>query len=363
MLDFNETRWKQVEENWNLWWKQELGRPVITATLPGRDPGRPKPDLPLFSFATFYDLSVPAEDIVDRWDYELSSRYYLGDAYPTWWPNLGAGTLAAFLGAEVHNGVATETTWFKPTEVKDVSELSFKYNPDTPWTCRARDLMQKMVDRWGDTVNVSIVDLGEGLDVLSTFRPSSLLPMDLYDHPEEVKRLVWELYEAFWAYWDDFQSVIGKTNRGYSHWPPLWSPESYFMFQCDFCYMIGPEMFDEFVKPELTACFARTGNPFYHLDGPGELPHLDSLLSIPNLKGVQWVPGDGNPPITEWPEVLGKITDAGKLIQWWGDTNTLRILKAQLGRIDHLALGAVTMPNWGQMTREEIEEMIRFAEG
>ena len=103
------------------------------------------------------------------------------------------------------------------------------------------------------------------------------------------------------------------------------------MLQCDFCYMISTKMFDEFVKPELAKTCQKLDNPFYHLDGPGQLPHLDSLLSIKELKGVQWVPGDGNPGLTQWPEVYRKIRKAGKLIQLWGDFKTLDILTEQLG--------------------------------
>ena len=55
------------------------------------------------------------------------------------------------------------------------------------------------------------------------------------------------------------------------------------------------------------------------LDGAGQLPHLDSLLSIEELKGIQWVPGDGAKPCTEWPEVYRKIRDTGKRIQIYGD--------------------------------------------
>ena len=87
------------------------------------------------------------------------------------------------------------------------------------------------------------------------------------------------------------------------------------MLQCDFCYMIGPEMFAKFVLPELRASCKKLTNSFYHLDGPGALPHLDALLDIPELKGIQWVPGDGQPDITRWPEVYRKIRAAGKLIQ------------------------------------------------
>ena len=38
---------------------------------------------------------MPAEQIVDRWEYYLSGQYYLGDAFPSVWPNFGAGVVAA----------------------------------------------------------------------------------------------------------------------------------------------------------------------------------------------------------------------------------------------------------------------------
>ena len=58
----------------------------------------------------------------------------------------------------------------------------------------------------------------------------------------------------------------------------------------------GPEMFERFVLPDLAACCDRLDHAFYHLDGKGELPHLDLLLSIDGLRGIQWIPGAGQPP-------------------------------------------------------------------
>jgi hypothetical protein len=54
---------------------------------------------------------------------------------------------------------------------------------------------------------------------------------------------------------------------------------------------------------------------FYHLDGKGQIPHLDLLLSLPRLRGIQWVPGDGNPPPEHWLPLLKRIRDGGKLCQ------------------------------------------------
>ena len=112
----------------------------------------------------------------------------------------------------------------------------------------------------------------------------------------------------------------------------IFSDRPYYMLQCDFGYMIGPGMFDEFVKPELTASIRRLPRSFYHLDGKGQLPHLDSLLSIPELTGVQWQPGDGVPECEYWPELFTRIFAAGKKTQMVRMTGNPALIHQLLGK-------------------------------
>jgi 5-methyltetrahydrofolate--homocysteine methyltransferase len=79
--------------------------------------------------------------------------------------------------------------------------------------------------------------------------------------------------------------------------------------------MISPRMFERFVLPDLIACCDHLDHGFYHLDGKGEIPHLDMLLAIPRLRGIQWIPGDGQPTPDRWLPLLKRIRDGGKLCQ------------------------------------------------
>ena len=60
------------------------------------------------------------------------------------------------------------------------------------------------------------------------------------------------------------------------------------------------------------------------------------MLSIDALKGVQWIPGAGQPDFTHWPEVYRKIRDAGKRIQFVGDIRTFEAIAEQLGSAEGL---------------------------
>lgn len=313
-IDFSIDRWKTVKQNSRRWWAGELERPLIQATLTGRTPQRAKPDIPWYGFQSFYDFSVPVEKIVDWYEYNLESAVFLGDSFPHANPYFGPGVVAAYMGAEVINSESANTTWFHPSTVLSAAETRLRFDPASPWWRRTVDLFRAAQDRFQGRVQLDMTDLGGNLDIAATFRPCENLLFDLYDCPEEVTRLAWEGHDAWWHCFNEINKVA-NLNPGYTAWCPIFSEQPYYMLQCDFCYMIGPDQFEQFVLPELAASCRKLVNPFYHLDGPGELPHLDMLLSIPELKGIQWIPGAGQPDYTQWPEVYRKIHAAGKLIQ------------------------------------------------
>lgn len=328
-LDFEQSRWEKIRKDAARWWAGELERPLLYITRKDRNPGRPEPALPWRKYLPAYDFSISAEEIVDRLEYELCRFHFYGDAYPQLRPNFGAGVIAAFLGGRLEN--RDETVWFFPRDESEVKNIRFRFNPENIWFRRVKEIFHAAMERWGGMVQLAMTDLGGNLDIVSSFRPGAKLLLDLYDHPDEIKRLTWEAHDAWWQYFYEFDSILRPLNPGYDAWTPIFSETPYYMLQCDFCYMISPEMFEEFVKPELAASCRKLAHPFYHLDGQGQLVHLDSLLSIPELRGVQWIPGEGSPDIRHWPEVFRKIRQAGKLIQFFGDVDDLDVIVEQLG--------------------------------
>jgi 5-methyltetrahydrofolate--homocysteine methyltransferase len=349
-IQFEGSRWDEVADTYSKWWAGELKRPLIQMTLSGaNDPGREQPALQGKGFTSHFPYDVPAEDIVDVWDFWASKEEYLGDAFPVRNVNFGPGVMAAFTGCELHN--SEHTTWFHAAEEREARDISIQFTEDNVHYKRVCDIYGAAMERWGGDVQMSMTDLGGSLDVVSSFRPSERLLMDLYDDPESVKRLNWEVHECWFKYFDAINKILQPANRGHTCWTPIFSSEPYYMLQCDFCYMIGPDMFDEFVKPELTESCRKLKNAFYHLDGPGELPHLDSLLTIDELAGIQWVPGDGAPPCSEWPEIYGKIRDAGKRIQVLGGMKCFDAIAEQLGSAEGL-YGSFHMPAEQRSTAE-----------
>jgi len=316
-MHFTDRDWERIERDYTAWWDHELARPLVYIDGLEQDGAATYPELE--SFVTYYPWDMTAEEIIMRVGARLQATRYYGDAYPRWFVNMGPGILAGFLGAEVNS--APDTVWFSPPEVQSVQQLRPRYQPDNRWWQRAQDLTRTAVALWGPQVQVSHTDLGGNLDVLASLRTTEGLLFDLYDAPEDVARVAREITTLWLEYYDRLDAIICPTDpaaprcRGRSPWAPIWSRETTYMFQSDFAYMISPAMFERYVAPDLVTCCEHIEHGFYHLDGPAQIQHLDLLLDIPRLRGIQWIPGDGNPPPDQWLDVLKRIIDGGKLCQ------------------------------------------------
>lgn len=285
---------------------------VNCARTPDREPPRLRPR----GQDSHYGLDVEPADIVDVWDYRLAGREFLLEGHPQCWPNFGPGTLAAFCGCDLL--CDDHTTWFLPRRLMPARDWHPAMDMENRWLRHICTLTRVAAERWQGQVMIGMTDMGGASDVVASFLTSDRMLTELYDDPTEVERLMWTTHTLWWQAYREIDKSFRAANPGYSYWTTIFSEKPYVMLQSDFCYMIGPEMFDRFIRPELVASCRQLPHAFYHLDGIGELPHLDSLLAIPELQGIQWVQGAGQPGPMHWLDVYRRILRAGKHLQVTG---------------------------------------------
>jgi 5-methyltetrahydrofolate--homocysteine methyltransferase len=325
---FRQEDWERVEGAWTAWWAGELERPLVMIEEVKPLPGVTF-ETPWGALASSFPLEQPTDELLDSYQTRLEATCYYGDAWPKWWPNFGPGIAAGFLGARVHT--LPDTTWFEPTSEVPIVDLDLAFDPDNVWWQRVRALTRRAVERWGNSVVVGHTDLGGNLDILASLLTTERLLFDLSDHPDEVARLAGSLTRLWLRFYDELHALIEPTGRGTTPWAAIWSPARCYMLQSDFAYMISPRMFERFVLPDLAACCDAMEHAFYHLDGVGQIRHLDMLLSLECLRGIQWIPGDGQPPPEEWLPVLQRIRQAGKLCQLYVSPEGARTITRELG--------------------------------
>lgn len=290
------------------WWAGKLDRPLVKLSVRDAYPAKEKE--PILSQATCADFSQSPEAIADALDAHLSRYEYLGDAFPMVnFDSFGPGVLAAFCGARLDN--STGGVWFFPDRKREIGEIHIEYDPENLWVKRIKDIYRAAYAKWRGLVVMGMPDLGGVMDVIATFRGTQDLLVDLYDEPEEVLRVIHETERAWRAAYEDLSNAL-VPQKMHTDWSGLLSSTPSYILQCDFCYMIGAEMFRTFVFPTLKRDCDTYPHTIYHLDGVGELTHLDDLLKLDKLDAIQWVSGDGKPGARHWIDVYARIAAAGK---------------------------------------------------
>ena len=349
---FSEERMKEALDRYAKWWAGTLDGPLMAVTVWGAHPRAGRAKAPALSQRSCADFRWTPEELIETLDEELSTLEFAGDAFPR--VNLdafGPGVLAAFCGAKLDN--SSGQVWFFPDRERPIQEIHAHYDPDNIWSRRIKAIYRAGLDRWGKTVAMGMPDLGGVMDAAASLCGTENLLLDLVDEPEEVLRLVGEVETAWVDAYRDFASVLHPAGAGYTDWSGLLSPDPSYIIQCDFCYMIGNEMFRRFVLPTLARDTERLTNTIYHLDGIGELCHLDSILELPNLNAVQWVYGAGKPGPMHWLDVYRKIRAAGKrMMVVGGPREALDVIGALGGDGVYCNLGA------GAEDRETLEALL-----
>lgn len=296
--------------------------------------------------------------------HDMENTGYLAEGIPMCFTNFGPGCLAACIGGSFQ--LARDSVWFDTVQLVEDWE-----KPPVIALNEQSVMWQKILEAQGlyasdPDVHFSITDLGGIMDVVASLRGTENLLYDLYDYPEEVRKFTVEVKREWFKALDKQLAIVADANQPYNNWMNIPSSKPWYPIQCDFCYMISPEHFEEFVLPDVVDQVNYLDRSIYHLDGPGELPHVDMLLDIPNLTGIQWTSGDGNAPLTDekWYGLYRKIQDKKKNLVLLGaiTENDLAGAERLIKSIDSTGVYISIACSSKEKAEEILEKITKWAE-
>ncbi|MCG3147192.1 MAG: hypothetical protein PCFJNLEI_00630 [Verrucomicrobiae bacterium] len=309
--------WPQARQALTAWWEH---RGLALAAFAPKD--KPWEDIPKPEVREPLAGWTDADYWAHRALYDLSRTYCGGAAFPAFWTCIGGpGSLGLFLGAIGHP--APDTLWYEPVIHDPDTHPPLQLDRTGAWWHRHIDVLAHGVRENHGRYLVGLPDLIENIDTLAQLRAGQLLLIDLLERPEWVKAQIARINQLFFETYDAMLPYVrdpwgGTTFTAFG----LWGPGKVAKVQCDFCCMISPDMFREFVVPALTEQCAWLDYSMYHLDGTNALQHLDALLAIEPLDAIEWtpqagLPGGGSP---QWYDLYRRIKAAGKSVQAIGVT-------------------------------------------
>ena len=295
-----------------FWYRELIDRPVVQFGL--LKPPEERVPLPPSHHATPAERWLDVEYQTELAVATLSNYEFLGDTLPVVYPNLGPEVFAAFYGCPIHFG-DYGTSWTDPI-LHDWSEADrLQLDWDSPWLAKLHEMTDALLEAGKGKFIVGMTDWHPGGDAVAALRDPQNLALDLLEHADDVKRLLRRLEADYFKVYDIFYEKLRAAGQPISSWLTLMHDGKYYIVSNDFSAMISKKMFDDVFLPGIINECRFLDRSIYHLDGPGALHHLDSLLEIKELHAVQWVFGAGREGFHRWVHVYKKIQAAGKGVE------------------------------------------------
>jgi len=322
MMLQNKDDWPKARQRYDAWWHGDIvDRAAIRVIAPWRalEPGEAF-DYPMepkgLSEKELFDWFTDPEQVIPRLEQEMEAVYWGGEAFPVAFPVATrlVAILAAYLGCPYRVFPGSNSGWADPIIDDWQQRPRLAFDPQNEWWRTSKRLLEAAAQRGVGRYYVGIPDLNGPGEIVARLRGTQELAMDLIDQPDAIPPVLEEVNNAWLRYWQACVGVIHQSMGGYIYWMGIWSDSPSIDLQCDFSCMISPEMFEKFFLPAIERQTQWVGRTIYHLDGPGAVRHLDALLSLPELDGIQWVPGAGAPPMSEWIPLLRRIQAKDKLL-------------------------------------------------
>ena len=306
--------WDETRQRFDAWFSNKKTDRPLMRIFAHRNPDElPCEKLPELPFDDFADQYLNVEKNYARAANFFTDLKPMAESFPQFSMNLGAGSMALYLGGEPD--FAEDTVWFKHFITDYDSFLPFKYDPDNQWWKTHLDIIKKQVELTKNTdIMVCIPDIIENIDILSAMRDPQTCCFDLYDYQKQVASALQNIQDCYMTYYDTIYDIVKKDGvSSYTAFDIMGTGKTA-KIQCDFAALMAPDQFDEYILPSLKYQCDNIDNTLFHLDGKECIVHIDSLMSIEKLGTLQWMPGAGNPGAEseQWYPLYKKVKEADK---------------------------------------------------
>lgn len=345
-----------IKEEWDVsktrlthWWANELyDRAVVLVTAP-------KPDVRRSQWpggAVTPEIAYTnVECMIWRLEEAIRITYYGGESLPVFWHNWSVGH-ALPLGCKPR--FAEDTVWTDPLPPADDGYPPIRFQREGHWWRWIRDATLQAAQASQGRYFVMPTWGNHAGDNLALVRGSEALMIDIAENPawvrEAARRVSDILIEMFRELWPLLEEKVSGI-EGSVNYCEIWAPGRTMGFDCDISCMLSPKQFEDFFLPPLIETMRTVEHRIYHLDGTVALQHLDTLLAVPEIQAIQWVPGAGREAILQWVPVIRRIQQAGKGVQVWAGPHEIPAL------LEQVSARGLCICAWGYNSEAEAREL------
>ena len=295
-----------------FWSRSSLGRPALSILVrnpdfipvPFDEGGRSRKELELDPAWQAYEASE-----------SLDRTICLAEATPKATLQFGSNIalLPALLGADYDFSVGT--AWVHPMP-RFLDHPMRSFDPNLPLVRHLTAGMEAIAGVCRDRALLNPPAFGlDAWTIMSLLMGSDKLCLQLLDNPEPLAARQKEMTRFYIDAYEYFHGVARRLGSdGSATWYDCAAPGRFEAVQCDFSVFISPDLFKEYVLPDLSEVLLHTDHALYHLDGVAQLRFLDLLQGLKGLDGIQWNPEPRAQDPTQWLDTFLDIRERGWLL-------------------------------------------------
>lgn len=300
--------WNEAVERMRNWWTGKRTDRVVASVYAPKAGTQKRP-----AKEALPDKWTDYETIAFNFESDLETTFYGGEAFPSLWVYHGPVPMSAYFGGKPE--FLPNTVWYALCYDNWEAAKTWVFDPANPWWQMALRLTRQLLVRSRGRYLVSGCGVGGLADVIANLWGSESMLIQAAMEPEVITDLLSRMVAAFRTMYDELYEITSPYQEGYFDWLDLWAPGRICTLQNDLSCMVSPVMFRDIFIEEIRQEARHVDYACYHLDGPGAIQHLDALLSIAELRLIQWVPGAGasaNP--MDWLDLFRRIQAKGRKV-------------------------------------------------
>lgn len=293
---------RAIAELHEKWWRRENPEILVSNYFPVKTPyGGLDIEIPPSQMAVRKKANADA----------ISAADVPSDTLNVQAVNFGPALLPALAGAGFEYDA--HTSWSVQAYASANLAKVSTFNPRHPLLEKYIRRLEPLLENWSwDTYLPSLADYLGPLDIVAGLIGSEKLAVELYDNPEDVRRLASDaaklLAEAI-AFELELHRKAGLTD-GVTDTFGVWLPGKGVRLSEDFSTLVGPEQFREFFHAPDSYICENMDSVFMHVHS-GAIQCLPGFLDVRKMGAIEF----GNDP--NGPGLDDRI-DAGRLVQQKG---------------------------------------------
>ncbi len=346
----NIENWEIRKKRYEDYWNYKNNTPIIY--LPSmKDKQTPIPEDKPSKLGYWFDIDFQIRQARAYFE----NTYFALDSYPHVSPSFGSDIMSTFLGLDM---IYNETSaWVVHKDQPLERFTDFTLDTKNEFFVKMRDCLERYVHdaKNGDYI-VGMVDLNTLIDGVSSLIGPDNLCLEIMDNPDEVKRVTMEHFNLYKQVYNIYNKIVTRYQKGNTNWLSVYSEIPWYFISIDFIVMLSSDHFDEFVRAPLQAMADFHERVLFHLDGENAIRHLDNILTVKELTGVQVQATPAAQSAELWIPQIKKIQKAGKNV--WVEARHKQDIKDY---IENLQPEGLFIKSWCDTESEakEVERMVK----